>query len=307
MKYFLRKLLGTVFILTAVLFVTFLLIYCVPGDPVQNFVGQRADAETILSLKKQWGLDQSLPIQFSKYIWRTLHLDLGRSYFNQESVISGLLERFPFTFLLAILAVGISALVGIPIGILSATFPNSLWDKSIMTFSLLGISLPIFWVGVLVLMFASKIDTLPGIDSLSPLALNFILAGIVLGIRPAAMIARITRAQMLEIFREDYILAAWARGLSRRRIIFMHALKNAWAPILTTLALDFGSLLSGAAITETIFGIPGIGKYALTGLGRRDYPVIMGMVLFSAVIFILVNAVADMIIHFLNPKLRAKQ
>lgn len=307
MKYLLKKLISTGLILLGVLLLTFVLIYLVPGDPVQNFVGQHADPETILNLKKQWGLDQPIPLQFFRYVWRVLHLDFGSSYFTHESIFQGLVYRFPFTFLLALLAIAVGVLVGLPVGILAAAFPNSFWDKGVLTLTLLGISLPVFWIGILVLMIASKIDTLPGINLLQPLWFNLFLAAFVLGIRPSAMLARLTRAQMLEILGEDYILAAWARGLSRTRIIIFHALRNALGPILTSLALDFGSLLSGAAITETIFGIPGIGKYALSGLGRRDYPVIMGMVLFSAVIFVLVNGFVDLVIPLLNPQLKAKR
>jgi ABC-type dipeptide/oligopeptide/nickel transport system permease component len=306
-KYFLKRIISTLFILFGVLLLTFILMYIVPGDPIQSFIGQRADEETVLNLKKAWGLDQPIPYQFVKYIGRVFQGDLGRSYFTQESVFHNLLERFPNTLLLAILAILIGSILGIPIGILSAMRQNSFLDKTMLSLTLVGTSLPVFWSGILVLMFATHLDTLPIINLLEPLAFNIILAAFVLGIRPAALLARITREQMVEILKEDYILSAWARGISKSRIMLVHALKNCFAPILTTLALDFGSLLSGAAITETIFGIPGIGKYALSGLGRRDYPVIMGMVLFSAFIFVMTNLIVDLVIPLFNPRLRQER
>jgi peptide/nickel transport system permease protein len=306
-KYFLKRVISTLFILLGVLLLTFILMYIVPGDPIQSFIGQRADEETVLNLRKAWGLDQPIPYQFVKYIGRVFQGDLGSSYFTQESVFHNLLERFPNTLLLAILAILIGSILGIPIGILSAMHQNSFLDKTMLSLTLVGISLPVFWSGILVLMFAAHLDTLPIINTLEPLAFNIILAAFVLGIRPAALLARITREQMVEILKEDYILSAWARGISKGRIMIVHALKNCFAPILTMLALDFGSLLSGAAITETIFGIPGIGKYALSGLGRRDYPVIMGMVLFSAFIFVITNLVVDLVIPLFNPRLRQER
>jgi ABC-type dipeptide/oligopeptide/nickel transport system permease component len=281
--------------------------YVVPGDPVQSFVGQRADQETISNLRKAWNLDQPLYSQFLKYTCRVFQGDLGKSYFTHESIFQNLMERFPNTFLLSFLAILTAAIIGIPIGILAATNQNSFWDKGLLSLTLIGISLPVFWSGILILIFASQMDTFPVFNLLNPLYFNLILAAFVLGIRPAALLARITREQMIEILKEDYILSAWSRGISKSRIVIVHALRNALPPILTTLALDFGSLLSGAAITETIFGIPGIGKYALSGLGRRDYPVIMGMVLFSAFIFVVTNLLVDLIISFLNPRLRQER
>ncbi|MBI1883364.1 MAG: ABC transporter permease [Chlamydiae bacterium] len=303
-NYFLKKLSSSVFVLLGTLLLTFILIQAIPGDPIQNFIGQRADLETIAHLKQEWGLDQSIPYQFMKYIGRTLQGNLGQSYFTHESVLNNLLERLPVTALLAALAILIGALIGIPFGILSATYPNTFLAKMLLFLTLLGSSLPVFWAGVLILIAVSKIKMLDATNSLSPLAINLFLAALVLGIRPWAMLARVTQSQMGEVLQEDYILSAWARGLSKKRIILNHALRNCWAPILTALALDFGSLLSGAAITETIFGIPGMGKFALTGLARRDYPVIMGMVLFSALIFISINFLTDLMLPILDPKIK---
>jgi len=294
----------TLAVLLGVLFATFVLMYIVPGDPVQNFVGQRASEETISALRKEWGLDQSLTVQFLKYTGRILKGDLGISYFTHESVARGFLERFPYTLSLAALAVLIGMVLGVPAGIFAALHENSWLDKGLMLLTLAGISLPVFWAGILVLTAAGKLDAWPVVRSFNPLVFNLFLAGFVLGVRPVALLARITREQVKEILTQDFVLAAWARGISQGRIIFHHVLRNALPTILTTLALDFGSLLSGAAITETIFGIPGIGKFALTGLSRRDYPVIMGMVVFSAFIFIVTNLIVDLIIPVFNPKLR---
>jgi peptide/nickel transport system permease protein len=294
----------TCVVFLGVLFATFILMYVVPGDPVQNFVGQRASEETLSALRKEWGLDQGLAIQFVKYTGRILKGDLGISYFTHESVAQGFLERFPYTFFLASLAILIGMILGVPAGIFSALHENSWIDKALMLLTLAGISLPVFWAGILLLTAAGQLDTYPVVRSLDPLVFNILLAGLVLGVRPVALLARITREQVKEILSQDFVLAAWARGISRTKIIFYHVFRNALPTILTTLALDFGSLLSGAAITETIFGIPGIGKFALTGLSRRDYPVIMGMVVFSAFIFIATNLIVDLIIPIFNPKLR---
>lgn len=302
-----KRLLATVFVLLGVIFVTFILVMVVPGDPVQNFVGQRADEETIASLRQAWGLDQSLSIRFFRYIGRILSGDLGRSYFTRSPVLESLVERFPYTFLLAFLAVLIGAAIGVPAGTAASLRPNSFRDKGLMALTLAGISLPVFWAAILVLMAARSLDAIPLINQVEPLWINMALASFVLGIRPAALVSRITREQMAEALAQDYILAAWSRGVSRKRVVLNHALRNSLAPILTALALDFGSLLSGAAITETIFGIPGIGKYALTGLGRRDYPVIMGMVLFSAFVFVIANLMVDLLIPLINPRLRKQE
>lgn len=303
-KYLIQRILMTLAVFLGVLFATFILMYVVPGDPVQNFVGQRASEETIAALRKEWGLDQNITIQFLKYIGRIVKGDLGISYFTHESVAKGFLERFPFTLALAGLAILIGILLGIPAGILSALHENTWIDKVMMLLTLAGISLPVFWAGILLLMGAGRLDNIPVIRDLDPLIFNIFLAAIVLGVRPVALLARITREQIKEILTQDFVMAACARGLSSGKIIFYHVFRNALPPILTALALDFGSLLSGAAITETIFGIPGIGKFALTGLSRRDYPVIMGMVVFSAFIFIMTNLVVDLIIPIFNPKLR---
>lgn len=306
MSYIFKRLLTTCLILFGVIFATFILMKAAPGDPVQNFIGQRADPETIARIEKEWGLDQPFGHQFFKYVGRVLDGDLGKSYFTQEDVLKSFFERFPTTFLLASLAVLIGALIGISTGILSAAHPHTFLDKGLMLLTLMGISLPVFWAGVLLLIFATQLDTLPLIRQLDPLFFNILLASIVLGIRPAALVSRITREQMANELKEDYILGAWARSVPAWRIYVSHALRNALGPILTALALDFGSLLSGAAITETIFGIPGIGKYGLAGLAKRDYPVILGMVLICALIFVLTNLFVDLIVPLFNPKMRER-
>ena len=306
-NYYLKKIISAMIIIFGVLMITFLLIYHLPGNPAEVLAGQRSDPETLARIQHEWGLDQPLLMQFWTYAKSILRFDLGESIYTRQKILESLCERFPLTFFLALAAVFISALVGLPIGILSAVSPNTFIDRLFLTLTLLGISMPIFWLGIIVLQLSSHLDSLSLVSNLSPFITNFFLAAVVLGIRPSALLARVTRTQMLSQLSQDYVMAARTRGLSAFKIYFRHAFRNCLGPVITVLALDFGSLLGGAAITETIFCLPGIGKLALTGIGRRDYPVIMGMVLFSSVVFVLVNLIVDLILPILNPRLREKQ
>ncbi|MDP3980326.1 MAG: ABC transporter permease [Chlamydiota bacterium] len=306
-NYFLKRILNASLVVFGVLIITFILVYIIPGDPTSTFIGQYADRDTIEALKQEWGLNKPILQQFLTYLLHTLHGDLGKSYFTQIPVLHSILSRLPVTFLLALMAILIGALAGIPIGIFSAIQKDRWYSRTLMNGTILGISLPVFWAALLLLLIASKLDTIWPLSQLSPMALSILLGAIVLGIRPAALISRLTRTQMLDVMHQDFVLSAYARGIHPFKIYLQYAFRNCLSPILSTLALDFGSLLSGAVITETIFGIPGLGKLALSGLGRRDYPVIMGMVLFTALVFVLINLCVDLTLIAINTKLRGTE
>ena len=303
--YLLKRITGAVGILFGVICISFIMMYVIPGDPVQSFIGQRADPETVASLREQMGLNKPLAVQFVRYLGRSARGDLGRSFFTGKPVSQSLIERFPTTAALALGAVAIAALLGIGTGIIAALKKGTRIDKTVMTLTVLGISTPVFWTGLFFLLgFFYLVKNNIWLLFLSSYQIHLLLGMVTLGIRPAAFIARLTRSNLLETFNAPYITAAESRGLSRRRIVLKHSLRNAVIPVITLLGLDLGSLLGGAAITETIFALPGIGKFALEGIGRRDYPVIIGMVLFTAFLFVAVNLVIDLLYPVIDPKIR---
>lgn len=305
-NYFIRRLGSTFFVIFGVIFFTFILMHVVPGDPLKSFIGQRADKETVERLRSEMGLDKPLLLQFKIYLVNVLHGNLGRSYFTGKEVSQSLKERFPTTLTLAFWAVLIASFSGVSVGIIAAVKRYSLIDKLALTITVFGISTPVFWFAfLLMLLLAVKFKLLPVSGSGS--WIYFILPALTLGLRPAAFIARVTRTNMIDVLQQDYIRTAIAKGVPYFIVVLKHALRNAMMPIITLIGLDFGSLLSGAAITEIIFGLPGIGKYAFEGIGRRDYPVVMGVVLLTAFIFVLVNLILDLLYPVLDPRVRYEQ
>jgi peptide/nickel transport system permease protein/oligopeptide transport system permease protein len=298
-----RRLLLAIPTLFGVLIVVFLLLYIAPGDPVLEMVGERADAETIARLRAELRLDDPVPVQFAHYIGGVLTGDLGTSYITGRPIARDIIERFPKTLQLATAAMLLAAALGITIGVLSSRRPGSAFDRLAMGGAYLGISFPVYWVGlILILVFAVALRWLPpsGFGRLEYL----VLPALALGTRSIAFLARMTRSAMLEVLGSDFVRTARAKGLRERVVLARHALRNALIPIITVLGLDFGYYLTGSILTETIFSWPGIGRYVVNAIARRDLPAIQGSVLFLSVVFVLVNLITDLLYAKADPRVR---
>ena len=296
-----RRLLLAVPTLIGVLVVVFLLLYVAPGDPVMSMVGERADEETIARLRAELRLDDPLPVQFGHYVSGVVQGDLGRSYITDRPIIQDILERFPRTLQLALAAMTLAAVVGILIGVLTAYFPGGWLDRLSLGGAYLGISFPVYWVGlILILIFAVQLRWFPpsgygGIEYL-------VLPALALGMRSIAFLARMTRSSMLEMLGSDFVRTARAKGLGERGVVLRHAFRNALIPVITVLGLDFGYYLTGSILTETIFSWPGLGRYVVQAIARRDLPAIQGSVLFLSVVFVTVNLITDLAYAKADPR-----
>jgi ABC-type dipeptide/oligopeptide/nickel transport system permease component len=287
--------------LLGVLAVTFLLLYVAPGDPVQAMVGERADPETLARLRAELRLDDPLPQQFVHYVGGVIRGDLGTSYITRRPILQDLLQRFPATLRLAGAAMLFAAAAGISIGIYGAWRPGS-WPDRIAAFgAYLGVSFPVYWVGlILILVFAVSFRWLPpsGSGGLAYL----ILPALTLGMRSVAFLSRITRAAMQEVLQSDFVRTARAKGLRETRVVLVHGFRNALLPVVTVLGLDFGSYLTGSILTETIFSWPGVGRYVLTAIDKRDLPAVQGSILFLSLVFVLVNLITDILYARVDPR-----
>jgi peptide/nickel transport system permease protein/oligopeptide transport system permease protein len=301
LAFIVRRLMLAIPTLIGVMVVVFLLLYVAPGDPVQDMVGERADAETIARLREELHLDEPVAKQFVMYAGGVLKGDLGNSYITQRPIIQDIKERFPKTLLLAGTAMLLASVLGITIGVLSARNPGGWFDRLGLGLAYLGISFPVYWVGlILILIFAVNLKWLPpsgygGIEYL-------ILPALALGSRSIAFLARVTRSSMLEVLGGDFVRTARAKGLREQLVIGRHALRNALIPIITVLGLDFGYYLTGSILTETIFSWPGIGRYVVNAIARRDLPAINGTVLFLSIVFVLVNLITDLAYAKADPR-----
>jgi dipeptide transport system permease protein len=333
LRYFLRRIALTLPTFVALMFVTFVAIRLVPGDPVEVRTGERGiSPERLLQARHELGLDQPVWKQFFDYVWNLLHGDFGTSLVTNEKVATEFLTLFPATIELSVVAMLIAVAVGIPAGTVAAVRRGSAFDHTVMGASVIGFSMPIFWWGLLLIMLVSErlgltpvsgridliayyIEPVTGfllIDSLiadQPGAFlsalhHLILPAIVLGTIPLAVIARITRSSMLEVLSEDYVRTARAKGLSPLRVIGLHALRNALIPVITSIGLQVGTLLAGAVLTETIFSWPGVGKWLIEAIGRRDYPSLQGGIMLISTMVILVNLGVDVLYGAINPRLR---
>lgn len=287
--------------LLGVLIVTFLLLYVAPGDPVQAMVGERADAETIARLRAELRLDDPLPTQFFHYVGRVAQGDLGRSYITRRPILRELWQRFPATLRLALAAMLFATVSGLLVGIYGAWRPGT-WLDRFMTFgAYLGISFPVYWVGlVLILVFAVTLRWFPPSGSWGIAYL--VLPAATLGMRSIAVIARMTRTALQEALASDFIRTARAKGLGKAPVLLRHGLRNALLPVITVLGLDFGSYLTGSILTETIFSWPGVGRYVLTAIEKRDLPAVQGSILFLSTVFVLVNLVTDLAYAKADPR-----
>ena len=306
LRYIIRRLLQAIPVFIGVTLITFILFFIAPGDPARLIAGQRADTETLARIRSTWGLDKPLPIQYLLFLGRIVRLDFGRSFKTNIPVIESIGERLQATAILALFAFLIAILIGVTAGIISAVKQYFIFDYSAMVIALLGVSAPVYWVGIiLLLIFGFNLGWLPLGGYVTEYGLKaVILPAITLGTRPAAYFARLTRSSMLEVIRQEYILTARARGVSERKIIFKHALRNALIPVVTYAGMVVGDLLTGAVLTETIFAWPGIGRLVVQAIFDRDLPVLQGGVIVIAFIYILANLVVDLSYALIDPRIR---
>jgi len=287
--------------LLGVLAVTFLLLYVAPGDPVQAMVGERADSATIARLRAELHLDDPLPMQFVRYLGGVVRGDLGTSYVTGRPILGDLLHRFPATLELAGTAMLFATITGIAIGVYGAWRPGTWPDRLSTLWAYLAVSFPVYWVGLLLIMiFAVSLRWLPPSGARGPLYL--VLPALTLGMRSVAFLSRMTRATMQELLQSDFVRTARAKGLGEGRVVLRHAFRNALLPVLTVLGLAFGSYLTGSILTETIFSWPGVGRYVLTAIDKRDLPAVQGSILFLSVVFVLVNLVTDVLYARVDPR-----
>ena len=299
--FLLRRLLLAIPTLLGVLVVVFALLYVAPGDPVMEMVGERADSATIAQLRHQLHLDESRPKQFVAYASGVLRGNLGTSFITGRPISRDIVERFPKTLELACAAMLLAVTLGVSIGVVTAAHPGGWLDRLTLAFTYLGISFPVYWVGlILILVFAMILRWLPpsGTGGLAFL----VLPAFALGTRSIAFLARMTRSAMLEVLGSDYIRTARAKGLPRAAVLARHALRNALIPVVTVIGLDFGSYLTGSILTETVFSWPGLGRYVVNAISKRDLPAIQGSILFLSVVFVLVNILADLAYAAADPR-----
>lgn len=303
--YIIKRLIGAVPVILGVIAVVFILTTIVPGDPARLMMGQRGDPETIAIIRKELGLDKPLWYQFIDFFRRALTLDLGKSYRNNMLVTQAIMERLPVTAKLAVFSMGIAVILGVTFGIISAVKQYSWLDYGSMFVAMLGISAPSFWVGLLlIVLFCVKLGWIPGTGTGEGELIYYVLPSITLGVRPAALIARLTRSSMLEIIRQDYIRTARAKGLSERVVVLKHALRNAMIPVITIVGIQTAYFLSGAIITEQLFSLPGIGRLSVEALINRDFPIIRGVILFMALLFVTVNLLVDLSYPLFDPRIK---
>ena len=302
-RYLIRRLLLTIPVLLGVATLVFSLIHFIPGDPAQAMLGEGAAPEDVAQLRARLGLDKPLLVQYGAFLQGLVRGDLGVSLRNDQPVLQQILERMPATAELALASMAVAVLIALPLGIIAAVWRGTAVDYSAMTLSLVGISVPNFWLGpLLAIVFAVELGWLP-VGGRGTLA-HLVLPAVTLGAALAAILARMTRASLLEELREPYVLAARAKGVSRSRAILHHAFRNSLIPIVTILGLQFGVVLTGAVITETIFAWPGIGRLLIQSISFRDYPTVQGCVLLIAVTYVGVNLITDLTYGFLDPRIR---
>jgi peptide/nickel transport system permease protein len=303
LRYLLRRVLLTIPVLLGVATLVFSLIHFIPGDPAQAMLGEGAAPEDVAQLRARLGLDKPLIVQYGAFLQGLVRGDLGVSLRNDQPVLQQILERMPATAELAFASMTVAVLIALPLGIIAAVWRGTAVDHSAMTLSLVGISVPNFWLGpLLAIVFAVELGWLP-VGGRGTLA-HLVLPAVTLGAALAAILARMTRASLLEELREPYVLAARAKGVSRSRAILHHAFRNSLIPIVTILGLQFGVVLTGAVITETIFAWPGIGRLLIQSISFRDYPTVQGCVLLIAVTYVGVNLITDLTYGFLDPRIR---
>lgn len=301
--YILRRIATAIPVLLAVSFVTFLVLNVIPGDPAEIILGQNATPEAIADLRNQLGLNQPVIIQYLQFLGHAFRGDLGTSYTSSRTVSGELARTWPATFVLAVSAMAIAGVFGIVFGVLGAVFQNSVFDRLIQILVLVGFSMPTYWLGLLLtLFFALRLGWFPTSGFGSPAAL--VLPAVTLSVWSLAAVLRMTRSSMLEVLSEDFIRVARSRGIPRARIYTVHALRPALNPVITILGLQFGQLLTGAVLTEMVFNWPGVGRLMINSVYDRDFPMIRGVVLTAALVFVVVNLITDILYTYADPRVR---
>jgi peptide/nickel transport system permease protein len=303
--YVLRRLAAAVPVVIGITVVAFLLIHLVPGDPAKVILfGTDATPAQLASLRRQLGLEQPLWRQYADFVDQLLHGNLGTSYLTQNSVAHEILSRTPSTLQLTFAAMVVAIVIGVPLGMLGGAFPNSLADRAARAFSFLGVAVPYFFLALLmVLLFSVQLHWLPAIDNGSPSGL--ILPAVSLGWGYAAILTRLIRGRLIEEYRSEYVKSARARGCTEWRVLLRHAMRNSSIPAITTLGLQFGNILTGAAITEVIFGRPGLGSFLATAISNKNIPVVQGAVVVIGIGYVLINLIVDLIVGAVDPRTRA--
>jgi len=309
--YIIRRILATIPVMAVVAIFVFALLYLSPGDPAAIIAGDTATVDDIARIRAHLGLDRPVYIQFGTWIWHLLHGDLGISIFTNLPVAKLIEQRIEPTVALSVATLIVSILVAIPLGVLAAWRAGSWIDRVVMVFAVLSFSVPVFVLAyLLIYLFAIRLDVLPvqGYVSITqgvwPFLSHLILPSIALGMIFAALIARITRASMLDVLAQDYIRTAQAKGLSSEQVLIGHALKNAAVPIVTIIGIGVALLIGGVVVTETVFAIPGLGRLTVDAILRRDYPIIQGIILIFSAAYVLVNLLVDLSYTLLDPRIR---
>lgn len=304
-KYIMRRLLLLIPVILGATFLVFTIMHFTPGDAAQLILGERAPVEEVEALREEMGLNDSLPVQYIRYISKAVQGDFGRSYFSNRSVFKEVFSRFPATLKLTAAAMILAVVIGIPIGIISATKQYTLTDSITMILALIGVSMPVFWLGLmLILVFSVNLGILP--SSGSETLKHLILPAFSLGVGSMAIITRMTRSSMLEVVRQDYIRTARSKGVSERKVINKHALKNALIPVVTVVGLQFGSLLGGAVLTESVFSWPGVGRLMVDSIKKKDTPMVLASVIFISVTFSFVNLFVDILYAYIDPRIKSQ-
>ncbi len=310
-NFLLRRLFTTLLVMLGVSFVVFMIIHLVPGDPVRIMLGLQADQAKIEKIRRQMGFDRPLLVQYADWLWSALHGDLGQSFITGQSVAQAVAQRFPATLSLALAALVIALIIALPAGTISALNVGSPLDYAAMFFSQVGVSIPDFWLGILLmLIFALALGWLPPSGYTSPTE-NFgdwlqhlILPSMTVGLITASILTRFVRSAVLEVLHQNHVRTARAKGLAEQKVIIRHVLKNAAIPIVTIVGMQMASLLGGIIIVEVIFAWPGLGRLALDAVVRRDYPMVQGAVLIVALFFAVVNVIVDLLYAYLDPRVR---
>lgn len=319
-SYILKRVLQLIPVMFGISVITFSLIYLIPGDPVRLMMGQHQDPEVAAAIRHELGLDKPIPVQYARYVTKAVQGDLGRSYVKRIAVRELLKGKFQATLILTMAAMVLAIVVGVIAGLVSAAKPNSLSDYMFMVLAIVGISLPVFWLGLMLQILANNMNAaLTGEISRSIIPISgyfdprypwyvnlkyLILPAITLATVPMAIIARMVRSSMLEVMNLEYIRTARAKGLTERIVVMKHALKNALIPIITVIGNNFALLLTGAVLTETVFSWPGMGRLMVDAIIQRDFPVVMGGVIVMSMVFVVVNLIVDILYASVDPRIR---
>jgi peptide/nickel transport system permease protein len=303
LRFIAKRILWMIPLLLGVTLIVFLILHLTPGDPAALILGDAADQQTIDMLRHEMGLDRPLMVQYFDFLWKALHGDLGTSTHTRRPVIDELASRLPATMEIACMALLLAVIIGITVGIVSAVKRYSAFDHAMMLTTLIFASMPSFWLGlILMLTFSVKLGWLPAVGRGGFSYL--ILPALTLAATPAALIARLTRSSMLDVVEEDYIRTAHAKGLSEEVIVWKHALKNAMIPIITVIGIQFGGMMGGSVVIESVFAWPGVGKLMVDSILTKNYPVVQGGLLLMAVIVSVINLIVDITYGLLDPRIR---